>query len=360
LASPRTADEQFLSAIVASGGTGKSALRMLQFLAMATGKQLTGQHVFHRSRVLLVSLEDDEEELKRRIAAACIHHKVDRTELDGWFFYAAPKGLKLAVMRAGSRQIGQLEKLLREAITDLSPDLICLDPFVKLHALEENDTGAMDFVCDLLAQLAIAYGIAVDAPHHTRKGQQTPGDADSGRGASSIKDAGRLVYSLVAMSKGEAKQFGINEAERHNYVRLDSAKLNIAPKSQKATWFKLVGVRLGNGTAEYPNGDEVQTVETWMPPDTWADLSCAALNVVLSAIDAGMGNGQRYSDAPRATTRAAWRVVQQHCPDRTEAQCREIINTWVRNKVLYNEEYDDPVKRETVKGLRLDPTKRPG
>jgi hypothetical protein len=27
-----------------------------------------------------------------------------------------------------------------------------LDPFIKLHALEENDNGAMDFVCDLLVQ----------------------------------------------------------------------------------------------------------------------------------------------------------------------------------------------------------------
>ena len=71
-------------------------------------------------------------------------------------------------LRGGSRQIGMLEKSLRAAIERRLPDLIVLDPYVKLHALEENDNGAMDFVCDLLATLAIEYDIAVDALHHTK------------------------------------------------------------------------------------------------------------------------------------------------------------------------------------------------
>jgi RecA-family ATPase len=259
---------RFLSSIVATGGTGKTGLRMLQYLALATGRQLTGQHVFRRCRVLMLSFEDDIEELNRRLAAALVHHKIDRAELKNWLFIAAPKGLKLAEMRNGTRQIGRLEKTLRDAIGRREPDIIGLDPFVKLHALEENDNGAMDFVCDLLTQLAIEYDIAIDAPHHSRKGTVTAGDADAGRGASGIKDAGRLVYTLTVMSEDEAKMFGINDAERRAYIRLDSAKVNIAPGAQKATWFKLLGVRLNNGTDDYPNGDEVQTVEPWSPPDT--------------------------------------------------------------------------------------------
>jgi hypothetical protein len=161
--------------------------------------------------------------------------------------------------------------------------------------------------------------------------------------------------------------FGISEGDRHDYVRLDPAKVNITRKSQKATWFKLVGVPLDNGTkagdgspgGDYPNGDEVQTVEPWTPPDTWANLSTAALNAALTEIDAGMSNGQRYSDAPAARDRAAWPVVQRHCPDRTEPQCREIIKTWIKNGVLYRDDYDDPVKRDVRSGLRLDASKRP-
>jgi AAA domain len=350
---------KFLSGIVAPGSTGKSALRLAQCLSLTTGRWLTGQHVFKRCRALIISLDDDAEEMHRRILAARIRYGITLDEVKGWLFYATPKGMKLAEMSNGSRQIGLLEKSLRAAIERRRPDLVVLDPYVKLHALEENDNGAMDFVCDLLATLAIEYDIAIDAPHHTKKGQLTPGDADSGRGASAIRDAGRLIYTLTTMSEDEAKAFGINPEERTRYIRLDKGKVNLAPPSRTATWFKLVGVRLENGNDEYPNGDEVHTVEPWSPPKTWEGLSSETLNAALTDIDAGTENGQRYSGAPAAGKRAAWRVVKKHCPNRTEAQCKEIIRTWVRNGVLYEDEYDDPVDRKLRNGLRLDATKRP-
>ena len=69
------------------------------------------------------------------------------------------------------------------------------------------------------------------------------------------------------MSLEDAKALGIDEADRWCYVRVDSAKVNIAPAAATARWFKLVGVPLGNGNIVYPSGDEVQTVEEWTPAD---------------------------------------------------------------------------------------------
>ena len=60
----------FVSSLVAGGGTGKTALRIAQMLSLATGRPLTGEFVFKRCRVLLVSLEDDRDELRRRVRAA--------------------------------------------------------------------------------------------------------------------------------------------------------------------------------------------------------------------------------------------------------------------------------------------------
>jgi hypothetical protein len=142
-------------------------------------------------------------------------------------------------------------------------------------------------------------------------------------------------------------------------VRLDPAKTNIIRRSHKATWFRLVSVPLGNGTSDYPMGDHVQTIETWQPPDIWANLSSATLNAVLTEIDKGMPNGQRYSDSATATTRAVWPVVMKHCPGITEAQVKMIIRTWVQNKVLFPEGYADPVERKERKGLKVDDAKRP-
>jgi RecA-family ATPase len=213
----------FISSIVAAGGAGKSALRLLQFISLAIGRSLCGQHVFRRCRVLLISLEDDRPELQRRIKAVLDHYEIDRAELKGWLFCASPKLAKLAVMKNRNRIIGSQ---IRQAIERRKPDLISLDPFVKTHSLEENDSGDMDFVCDLLAQIAVEFNIAVDSPHHVHKGQLSPGDADSGRGSSGIRDAGRLVYTLVPMSEDEGRAFNIDPADRCSYVRLDSAKVN--------------------------------------------------------------------------------------------------------------------------------------
>ena len=126
-----------------------------------------------------------------------------------------------------------------------------------------------------------------------------------------------------------------------------------------AKWFRLVGVSLGNATERYPHGDIVQTVEPWVPPDAWKDLGADVIDRILTDIDVGLPDGNRYTDAPNVKERAAWRVVVEHAPHKSEAQAREIIKTWVRNGVLMSETYDNPVTRQDVSGLRVNPEKRP-
>jgi hypothetical protein len=91
----------------------------------------------------------------------------------------------------------------------------------------------------------------------------------------------------------------------------------------------------------------------------WEGLDDEVQNRILDQIEKGLEKGQRYSSDNAAKGRAAWKVVQEHVPDQTEAQCREIIRTWERRGVLYTEENDDPVRRTVTKGLRVDPNKRP-
>ena len=259
----------YFSSIIGEGGVGKTAVRMLQWLSVATGRNLIGDHVFKRMRVLLVCLEDDYQEIRRRLKAAQMHYGIPDEEIEGWLFVSCPRGVKLAELKDGSPAAGKLEKMVRAEIALIKPGLVSFDPYVKTHALAENDNSAMDFVVGLLTNLAAEFNVAVDGPHHTRKGANgTAGDPDSGRGASAMKDAARLVYTLMRMTPEEAGPFGIKaDAERHLLVRFDSGKVNLCPPAAAARWFKLVGVELGNGTDEYPHGDNVQTVEPWTPPD---------------------------------------------------------------------------------------------
>jgi AAA domain len=348
---------KFMSSLLADGGTGKTALRYAQLLSLAIGRSLTGDHVFQRCRVLIVSLEDDVDELRRRILALMIHYKIERSELKGWLFLSArgAAGGKLMVVDEYGRYIrGALGRHLEDVIVAWKIDIASIDPFVKSHSVEENANSEIDDVVQVLTDLATKHNIAVDSPHHTSKGMPDPGNVNRGRGASAMKDAARLVYTLTPMSTDEAQTFGVREEERKFLVRMDSGKVNIAPPMRAARWYRLVGVKLENKTELYPSGDEVQVVEQWFPPDTWAGADNDLLDRILTTIDNGLPDGNCYTDAANVKDRAAWRVVLEHMPDKTEKQAREMIKIWVENEVLKRREYENPKTRKMVAGLWLD------
>jgi hypothetical protein len=312
--------------------------------------------------VLILSLEDDLDELHRRLWATMMHHKVDPSAVEGWLFYGAlsRKDGKIKIVdEKGRLADGELAAKIEAAVIENKIDLVALDPFVKTHSVGENNNDAIDAVVQVMTDIAHDHNLAFDAPHHVSKGPADPGNAHKGRGASAMVDAGRLVYTLAPMSAEEAKQFGIPEAEARCYIRQDKAKVNIAPPARKTSWFKLVGVPLGNGNDIYPNGDEVQTVEPWVPPEIWDNLSADIQNAILDTIEVGLPNGCRYSDSSAAKDRAAWKAVTKHAPDKNETQGREIIKAWIKSGVLKSDDYEDPERREKVKGLFVNAEKRP-
>ena len=350
----------FLSGLIGQGAAGKTAIRILQALSLAIGHSLSGEHVFLQGRVLLVCLEDGLDELRRRVRAAMLHFGIDREQVRDRLFMWAPLGRKVARQSDRSSEIvaGELTQEIRAFVTRHQIDLVVIDPLVKAHTMDENSNTAMDQVAVILSTMAYELDCAVDWLQHQRKGSAEAGDAERARGASSAKDAARLLYTLTPMSDEERDTFGLSEAERRSLVRLDSGKVNIAPPSVDARWFKIVGVALGNGNALYPQGDEIPVAEPWQPPDVWRELSASIINRILDDIEEGPALGRRYSDAPNADDRAAWPVVQRHLPHATEKQCRQIIKTWKQNQMIKVRGYDDPVERKPRKGLFV--VKRPG
>jgi hypothetical protein len=69
---------RFPSATIAPGGFGKSSLIVTEALAMVTGRPLLGDQPAGRLRVWQINLEDPEDELQRRVAAAALHHGMSR------------------------------------------------------------------------------------------------------------------------------------------------------------------------------------------------------------------------------------------------------------------------------------------
>ena len=88
-------------------------------------------------------------------------------------------------------------------------------------------------------------------------------------------------------------------------------------------------------------------------------MSVELMAAILDDIDREWTAGTPYSDNNAAKKRAAWKVVHKYAPTKNEAQCREIIRVWVKNGVVFVDEYKDEARREVAKGLRANPEKRP-
>lgn len=370
---------QFVSSLLATGGGGKTAMRILQAMACATGRPLTDEKVFQRCRVLYVSMEDDVDELRRRVLAAMRYHNVHPDELAGHLYLAAPgqKAGKLVTSEPATRprrgqegrvQAGAMLEEVRRTITARNIDLVLFDPLVKTHDVEENDNSAMDVVISTLTELAIDYNIAVDILHHTSKGATDPGNADRGRGASAVNNGARLVYTLSTMSVEEANAFNVSANDRRSFIRIDSGKVNIAPQLRDANWFQIVGVELRNQSSLYPSGDNVQTVVPWTPPEALDGVTDDMRQTIIAAIDAGVPEGtmlkvkgidqpvkpgSRYSNHHNSGWRDICQIVHRHVSHKSDKQARDIIKSMVSARVIIEDEYLDPNTSKGCKGLRL-------
>src|SRR6516164_8570663 len=229
--------------------------------------------------------------------------------------------------------------MLADIIEHRQIDLVILDPFIKSHGCDENDNNAIDFVTGLLADLAIRFNVAIDAPHHVSKGMVDPGNANRGRGASAFKDAARLVYTLSKMTQEEASKLGIDEGDRWRYVRVDSGKVNIAPAAATAKWFRLVGVPLGNANVTYSSGDEVQTVEPWTPVDTMALVADEDLRDAILAEINNAPPHALYSAHANSGQRHVIHIFKRHLAEITKKQAEKTIVAWIKDGLLQYVEF---------------------
>ncbi|HEX3399408.1 MAG TPA: AAA family ATPase [Acetobacteraceae bacterium] len=351
----------YVSVLVSPGGTGKSALAMAIVLELVAGRRLLGNRVFSRVNGAIFNLEDPMEELDRRVAALMIRHQIDRTELEGRLFLhdGEGRGLKLASLDTDGFTVAYPdEQALIEQIRENNIGAVVCDPFAESHSLEENSNPHMVKAAAAWRRVARATGCAVLLVHHVRKGDAT--GIDAARGAKALTDSARVGLLLTTMTADEAGKFGIPIDDRHQYVRLDDVKRNMAPAG-RAAWYRLEQVPLGNGAPGcYPNGDNVAAIAAWQPPDVWKTTSVPDLNVALDRIEAGMEGGGRFTDTRRhPATRWAGQVLIEMFSV-TEQQATDLLSAWLKSGVLYREEYFDKSQRKDRTGLRVNALKRPG
>jgi RecA-family ATPase len=252
-----------VSATVAPGGVGKSSVVLVEFLAMATCRNLLAEQPTERCRVWIHNGEDNLVELHRRILAICQHYRIPQTELEGWLFVTSGAEMPLKIAR-GYSDLKLDDSLLREIahrITENQIDACAFDPLVMLHDSAETGNDRMDTVVRAFASIANACDCAIDLSHHTRKLPYgaVGYTADDARGPSALRDAVRALRVLNPMTEKEATDSGIGEMDRLRYFRVDRGKANYAAPASAVTWRKFESIDL-------PNGDNVGVITEWTPP----------------------------------------------------------------------------------------------
>jgi hypothetical protein len=210
----------------------------------------------------LYNIEDDTDELKRRLGAVLQHWSIPFTEVRSRIALnsGADRPLLFARVDRNGTVIRQPDvDGCIEQIRQHNIGLFVVDPFVETHEVNENSNEQIKMVAAMFREVARATNCGVLLVHHTAKPPQGASDGHAGnmntaRGASALVGIARVVQTLFGMSEKDAQRYGIPPEQRHLYLRLDDAKANLGPTNPNASWFRRVSV-------EIANGDEVGVLE---------------------------------------------------------------------------------------------------
>lgn len=244
-----------ITLLPAAGSSGKSVLSLVIAAHLAMGRDFGHYKTVAPCKSVVYNAEDDLEEQSRRLYAICQDYQFDYPTVRDQIMLLTSDDIFLSVASSVQRQATQNEAHVKAIIDATSaPDvgLLVLDPLVEVHGCDEQDNGHMRFVMAVVRRMAREADVAVLMPHHTSKPsggstQSRAGSADVSRGASAIINSARIVMTLFAATDDDREVYGIPEEDKHAYVRLDDAKMNMTLASSQSTWFKKVGARLYNG-----------------------------------------------------------------------------------------------------------------
>ena len=349
----------YVSLLVAPGGTGKSSLVLGMCMALATNRALLGSTIYQQCNVALLNLEDPQDEIDRRVTALAMRYGITNHDLGGRLF-VSPAGRNVRIAENGPDGFSIVnpdEKRIIERVRDEHIDVLAVDPFSESHTLEENSNPAMIQAAAAWRRVARDGDCSVFLTHHVRKGLVE--SIEAARGAKALTDSARVGLLLSTMTEKEAEDLGIPSENRLQYVRLDDAKANLAPRAAKAAWFHLDNVTLDNADATYTHGDRVVVIETWEPPTAWDGVSVPDCNDVLDQIASGMPDGALYTDNRRGKGARWVGAVLMDMLGKTEDQAATIIAAWLKSGLLEKVPFRTTDRKDAI-GLRVDDSKRPG
>ena len=209
----------------------KSFLALDLAVAVAAGTPCLRRYTVPKpGRVLLFAAEDALHIVRRRLDGIRAATGLSINDLDVQVITAPTLRLDLNEDRAR----------LDETIARLQPRLLVLDPFVRLHRIDENVSGEVAPLLAYLRDLQRRHGLAVIVVHHARKG------------------AGNMRAGQALRGSSEFHAWG----DSNLYLRRDGDELTLTVEHRAASAMPTVSLEL----AERENALALQVIERRAQP----------------------------------------------------------------------------------------------
>ncbi len=168
-------------------------------VATASGKECFDRYRVHKKGpVLVYAAEDSLARVRKRIEGIAAAMGVKFEELDIYLITTPKLLIDCDIDRS----------MLREVVIDIKPVLLILDPFVRLHQIDENSSSEVANVLSWLRDIQRQHKVNILMVHHARKrsGKERPGQ--SLRGSSELH------------AWGDSNLYLRRIVDKENYVQL--------------------------------------------------------------------------------------------------------------------------------------------
>jgi RecA-family ATPase len=212
---------------------GKTFLALDLAVAVASGTPcLRSFPVSGAGRVLLYAAEDPLDEVRRRLEGICVAAGLTLADLDLQVITEPTLRLDLKAVRLS----------LEETVAKLQPRLLILDPFVRLHRIDENASGEVAPLLAYLRALQRRHAVAVLVVHHAKKGAGRVRAGQALRGSSEfhawgdsnlyLKKQGEDALTLTVEHRASASipAITLGLAKRPHAVALEILERSSPPK----------------------------------------------------------------------------------------------------------------------------------
>lgn len=320
-----------VTVLLAAGSAGKSSVSLALAAHLALGKDFAGYETKRPCKTIIYNGEDDLLEQSRRLLAVCMAYGFDYDEVKAKVMLLSPREIKITLMGKQFNTPLRNDVVVNQ-LTELAADpeigLIILDPLVKVHQCDENDNVQMDMVMETLTDIAHNAQVAILVLHHTTKGgserqEGRIGNADIARGASAVINASRIAFTLLNASQQDAEDYGLQDNERHHWVRLDDAKMNLSLANTTATWFKKEGQRI-------PSGDIVGVLRSFTLDKSHMPLRNRIAEVIVTTL-AAAGRGSMTMKAAVAAVKSGEPLMA----NKTDADLRSRLEMMFSSTIDY-------------------------